>query len=483
MAIIFVDVKSSDNQWFNDTPTLVDSGGCESGINASFARNNGFKIIEDSSDLTLSPAISACGGQVFFDKYVEVEIKLGSTYTTERFYLMENLSRSLLLGFPFFESTGAVLDAREGTFRIQDFDETIPLVKLEKDKKSELVFVTFGLSSSLRFALQPTPSSGVTHLPKSSNHYAAYIEEGLPFNDTNRTIMNVFGATAPRQRASSIDENILKLQRQQYEDTLTEDEYKTQVQILINSFEDIFDTESNEPAKVPAVHVDLKPEFKDKRFYRPEPLRSQKDQKVIDDNYKKLITQGKAKLNPTSIHNLGQVIVPRYDKDGNEIEGRARVCIDARPINKALVPYKFPIPSIKKIIHDLSQKKYFTELDLSDSFQQFGISEDLSDLLTVTCSFGKVSCTRLTYGVQFATDIFQETMSLELLEFLEKWLMIYVDNFLLSTVTQSEHLVALEQLFQRLRHLNIKCRREKCQFMVDSWWIPFALWDLKSNKE
>ena len=100
------------------------------------------------------------------------------------------------------------------------------------------------------------------------------------------------------------------------------------------------------------------------------------------------------------------------------------------------------------------------------SFQQFSISDELSDLLTITCSFGKVSCIRLTYGVQFATDIFQETMSLELLEFLEKWLMIYVDNFLLSTVTRSEHLVALKQLFKRLRRLNIKNVKKK---NANSW--------------
>jgi hypothetical protein len=212
------------------------------------------------------------------------------------------------------------------------------------------------------------------------------------------------------------------------------------------------------------VHVDLKPEFKDKRFFRPEPLRSAKDQNIIDENYRKVIAQGKARLNPTSIHNLGQVIVPRFDKDGNEIKGRARVCIDARPINKALVPYKFPIPSIKKLISDLSHKRYFSEIDLN--------------LLTVTCSFGKVSCTRLTYGVQFATDIFQETMSLELLEFLEKWLMIYVDNFLCSTITCSEHLVALRQLFQRLRNLNIKCRRES----ASSWYNLLEQWVLKSER-
>jgi hypothetical protein len=105
---------------------------------------------------------------------------------------------------------------------------------------------------------------------------------------------------------------------------------------------------------------------------------------------------------------------------------------------------------------------------LSDSFQQLPISDTLSDLLTIRTSFGKVSCTRLTYGVQFATDVFQETMTLEFMEFLENWLMIYVDNMQIKTNTRQEHLVALEQLFLRMRNLNIKCRKEKCIFMVQS---------------
>ena len=40
---------------------------------------------------------------------------------------MDNLPRVLLLGYPFFEKTGAVLDARGGTFTITDFKETLPL--------------------------------------------------------------------------------------------------------------------------------------------------------------------------------------------------------------------------------------------------------------------------------------------------------------------------------------------------------------------
>jgi hypothetical protein len=59
-------------------------------------------------------------------------------------------------------------------------------------------------------------------------------------------------------------------------------------------------------------------------------------------------------------------------------------------------------------------------------------------------------------------------MTLEFMEFLENWLMIYVDNMQLKTDTKEEHLVALQQLFLRMRKLNIKCRKEKCIFMVDS---------------
>ena len=65
VAIILTDIKSSDT-WFNDIVTLVDSGGCESCINTSFAYANNFTVFEDKSAQKQSPAISACGGQIFF---------------------------------------------------------------------------------------------------------------------------------------------------------------------------------------------------------------------------------------------------------------------------------------------------------------------------------------------------------------------------------------------------------------------------------
>ena len=60
---------------------------------------------------------------------------------------MDNLPRTLLLGYPFFLQTGAILDPRAGTFFIADLKETIPLLRMKADRSSEMIFATFGLSS------------------------------------------------------------------------------------------------------------------------------------------------------------------------------------------------------------------------------------------------------------------------------------------------------------------------------------------------
>ena len=95
----------------------------------------------------------------------------------------------------------------------------------------------------------------------------ASIENEISNSEQFDKIQNVFAATDPRQRSTPIEEEIFKLQCQHYEDDLPEIHYQTTLQDLLKEFDDIFDTESNEPARIPKVHVDLQPEFKGKRFF------------------------------------------------------------------------------------------------------------------------------------------------------------------------------------------------------------------------
>jgi hypothetical protein len=60
VAMISVDLKNHEGDWYNNMTTLIDSCGCENGINSNFAQMHGFQI---QTDTDKGPsAISACGG-------------------------------------------------------------------------------------------------------------------------------------------------------------------------------------------------------------------------------------------------------------------------------------------------------------------------------------------------------------------------------------------------------------------------------------
>ena len=61
---------------------------------------------------------------------------------------MDNLPRTLLLGYHFCERTGAILDPHAGTLFITDLKETMPFLRMKAEQLSEMVYTTFGVSSS-----------------------------------------------------------------------------------------------------------------------------------------------------------------------------------------------------------------------------------------------------------------------------------------------------------------------------------------------
>ena len=184
------------------------------------------------------------------------------------------------------------------------------------------------------------------------------------------------------------------------------DFHKQKLDTILKEYADRFDPDDSSPFNMRPADVKLKPEFKDRVFYQPERRRSPKEQTIINKNGKRLIKENKARLNPKSKHNISQVIVPRFDKNGFPIEGRERVCLNLPPINKGFEPFKHPIPKISDVTQQLMESSWYTEFDLDQGYEQLKVDGELVDLLTFTCRFGKVSMLVMPYGVIFGSDIF-----------------------------------------------------------------------------
>ena len=74
--------------------------------------------------------------------------------------------------------------------------------------------------------------------------------------------------------------------------------------------------------------------------------------------------------------------------------------------------------------------------------------------------------TRLPFGVSSAPGIFQRVME-NVLQGIQN-VSVYLDDILLSSATESDHLKLIDQVLDRLEKAGLQARNEKCQFFVPS---------------
>ena len=129
VALIKADYLDNGGNWHNNITTLADTCGCENGVNSLFAITNDFRIHNCDEFNEETSAIPATGGAVHFKQYIVVHMQIQDRMVETRFYLMDNLPRTFLIGYPWMMKHGGIVDARKGIFSIQDFNLIVPLLK------------------------------------------------------------------------------------------------------------------------------------------------------------------------------------------------------------------------------------------------------------------------------------------------------------------------------------------------------------------
>ena len=114
----------------------------------------------------------------------------------------------------------------------------------------------------------------------------------------------------------------------------------------------------------------------------------------------------------------------------------------------------------------MSGAKYFSNIDLTDAFQQLKLSERSKALLTVNAIIGLLACERLPLGIKTAPQIFQRVMD-EMLKGIDG-VMCYIDDIMICSKTEAEHYEILRQVFQSLQEHNDHARINKCCFLQSS---------------
>lgn len=142
-----------------------------------------------------------------------------------------------------------------------------------------------------------------------------------------------------------------------------------------------------------------------------------------------------------------------------------RMCIDYRALNNVTVKDRYPIPSMRDLYSKLAGKRVFSTLDLRSGYYHVAIKPEDRPKTAFTTEFGLFQWTRMTFGFCNAPAVFQRAMD-RLFEGLD-FVIIYLDDIIIASIDEAEHLEHLRIVFSRLVKGNLKLRLDKCRFFMD----------------
>lgn len=146
-------------------------------------------------------------------------------------------------------------------------------------------------------------------------------------------------------------------------------------------------------------------------------------------------------------------------------DGSLRLCLDPQPLNKEILRAHYPLPTLEDARSKLAGSSFFSKLDASTAFWSVKLDNESTDLCTFQTPFGRYKFLRMPYGISLAPEKFHQKLT-ELLSDISGTF-VYLDDVLIFAKSKSEHDKILVQVLNRVREINLKLNKNKCQFGVN----------------
>jgi len=108
----------------------------------------------------------------------------------------------------------------------------------------------------------------------------------------------------------------------------------------------------------------------------------------------------------------------------------------------------------------------FSKIDLRSGYHQLKIRKTDIPKIAFTTRYGLYEYTVMSFGLTNAPAYFMYMMNKVFMEYLENFVVVFVDDILVFSKTEEEHAEHLRLVLQKLREHQLYAKRSKCEFWL-----------------
>jgi hypothetical protein len=147
--------------------------------------------------------------------------------------------------------------------------------------------------------------------------------------------------------------------------------------------------------------------------------------------------------------------------------GEIRLCVDF--INRKRMPLKDnnPLPKMDHILQQVVGSHKMSIFDGFSGYNQIMVHPDDQEKTTFTTPWGTFMYAKMIFGIMNARETFQRAMDIDFVDEKEKFIVIYLGDITVYSVSDEEHIKHLRRAFQKCRKFGISLNPKKSNFGME----------------
>jgi len=149
-----------------------------------------------------------------------------------------------------------------------------------------------------------------------------------------------------------------------------------------------------------------------------------------------------------------------------QANGKLRIVVDYRGLNAITIKDKYRLPLMTTLMEQVSTSQIFSKLDLKLGFNLLRIAEGDEWKTAFKTRYGLYEYTAMPFGLTNVPSVFQRHLNNILAEKIDRGVVVYIDDILIYSKTEEEHIALVRMVLQKLTENNLCINIDQCLFHV-----------------